>query len=97
MSGFDTQQLSGRGTNGSLDKYEVPNSDREATLSATSVTGKAAFKASLFMYCDPYGSGLSNVVCTEITAKVQTYEESLFNGQRPSKEEAAAADPWTDR
>ena len=52
----------------------------------------------LFLYCDPYnGDGLYNVVRTESTALVQRYEESAFNPNRPSKEEAAAADPWTDR
>jgi len=86
------------GSNGFLDKYVVPSSDREATLIATSTTGKAAYRASLFFYCDPYnGDGLHNVVRTEITARVHTYEESNFNSDRPSKEEAAAADPWTDR
>jgi len=86
-----------RGTNGSLDKYEVPSSDRKATLIATSATGKAAYRVNLFLYCDPYGGdGLYNVVRTEITARVQTYEESAFNPKRPSKQEAAAADPWTN-
>ena len=85
------------GSNGFLDKYVVPSSDREATLIATSATGKAAYRASHFLYCDPYnGDGLCNVVRTEITAWVQTYEESTFNPDRPSEEEAAAADPWTD-
>jgi hypothetical protein len=85
------------GSDGRLDKYEVPDSGRTAKLSATSGKGKAAYTASLFLYCDPYGSGLHNVVRTDITARIMTLEESVFNGDRPSEEEALAADPWVDR
>ena len=85
------------GSNGVLDEYTVPDSDLTATLSATSAKGKKVYTATLFLYCDPYGADLYNVVRTEITARVLTMEETDFNSEGPEARAAASvADPWED-
>ena len=57
-----------------LDEYKPAPSDTNAQLAETTEKGLQTYKANFFLYCDPYGSDLYNVVSASITCRVEAME-----------------------
>ena len=58
-----------------LDKYEAQPSDTEAKLVETTDDGLQAYTANYFVYCDPYGADVYNVVKVTLTCRVEAIEK----------------------
>jgi hypothetical protein len=55
-----------------LDTYRPAQSDTVAQLVETDEKGLQTYKANYFLYCDPYGADLYNVVAASLTCHVET-------------------------
>ena len=63
------------GSNGRLDEFKVPPSDTAARLAETSAAGFETYTAKFFLYCDPFGADIYNVVSVTLRCSVQSLDD----------------------
>jgi hypothetical protein len=63
------------GSNGRLDKFKVPPSDTAARLAETSDAGFETYTANFFLYCDPFGADIYNVVSVTLRCSVHSLDD----------------------
>ena len=70
----DLYELKPKPGNRHLDTYKPAPSDATAQLAETTDKGLQTYKASFFLYCDPYGADLYNVVTASLTCRVEAMQ-----------------------
>ncbi len=63
------------GSNGRLDEFKVPPSDTVARLAETNDAGFETYTANFFLYCDPFGADIYNVVSVTLRCSVMSLDD----------------------
>ena len=63
------------GSNGRLDEFKVPPSDTVARFAETNDAGFETYTANFFLYCDPFGADIYNVVRATLRCNVMSLDD----------------------